>query len=81
MLHLGFMSFFMIKYLIVLFNPNDPKRDAFKEMSYLDHLAKLFRDPLIEHCLFPIEIVIIPSPRTPQSSCMIQVVHRHTRLA
>ena len=62
MLHLRLVLLFMVKNLVIPFNPNNPKRNASKKMSYFDHLTKLLRDPLTKHCLFPNEIIIILSP-------------------
>ena len=62
MFHLGFVPFFTIKHLIIFFNPNGPKRDAYKKMSNLNHVAKLFRNLFPEHRLFSIKVVVIAGP-------------------
>ena len=38
LLDLRLMPLFMVEHFVIAFNPNDPKRNAFKEVPNFDHL-------------------------------------------
>ena len=54
-----FMPLFMVKNLVVVFNPNGPKSKVSKEVPNFDLRAILLGKPFTEESLFLIETIIV----------------------
>ena len=50
---------FLIKTIVVAFNPNGLKCDTFKEVPNVNFLAIFFRNPFPKQNLFPIETIVV----------------------
>ena len=60
-----FMPLFVVKNLIIAFNPNSPKGNTSQEVPNFAHFLIPFRDSFPEQGLRPIESVVVAEPPNP----------------
>ena len=59
--NLRLVSLFMIEHLVIVLNPNNPKRITTKKVPNFDLLDEFLRGPFPKQGLFPVKTIIIVS--------------------